>query len=90
MGAPAGLGPGDDVGPTVPVHVPGATRHPAREGGRVREEAREDGPVGAAEHLHVGAAARARSRDDVCVAVPVDVTRGYHASREGGVREEVC
>src|SRR5207247_306068 len=66
--------------------VPGRTdADAARKADVVREEAGQYSGVGAAEHGHVRAAARARAGDEVGVAVAVHVA-GRHVAAAGKVR----
>src|SRR5262245_13352225 len=79
----AGTGAGDDLGAAVAVDVHGVDHHAATEGRGVGEELPEYSPGRPAERAHVRPTAGPRARDDVRLAVAVDVgRRDGHASGE--------
>ena len=79
----AGPGPGDDLGPAVPVQVGRGHRHPAAERIFVSEETADERPIPAAEHPDGRRALVAGPADDVGVPVPVHVPgRHVHPATE--------
>src|SRR5262249_17403956 len=75
---------GDDVGEVVPVDVPRPDVDPAGLGRVEGEEAVQERPVPAAEHLDVGRGAGVGAHDHVAEAVVVDVGDGDVAAAEEG------